>query len=136
MSPTIRAYEPQDAEALARIFFRAVHLGTADHYTARERSAWAPQQPDAATWAHRLEGLITCVAVEGGAAVGFMSVRADGYLDLAFVDPNHAGRGVGRAVLAALESRMCDDGIAVLITQAGLAARGFFLHQGWCDIAR
>lgn len=83
MSPTIRAYEPQDA-----------------------------------------------------AAVGFLPSRRDGYLDLAFVYLGHASRGVGRAVLAALESRMCDDGIAVLITQAGLAARGFFLHQGWCDIAR
>ena len=136
MSLTIRAYEPQDAAALARIFYHAVHVGTANYYTVQQRRAWAPQQPDAATWVRRLDGLITRVAVEGDAALGFMSARADGYLDLAFVDPNHACRGVGRAVLASLESEMRENGVALLTTEASLAARGFFLRRGWCDLAQ
>ena len=136
MSLTIRPYQPQDAAALAGIFYHAVHQGAARHYTARERRAWAPRQPDATTWARRLDGLLTHVAVRGDCALGFMSADPGGYLDLAFVDPDHAGRGVGRSVLASLESKMRETGVTLLTTEASLAARNFFLRQGWSGIAR
>ncbi|MDJ0628620.1 MAG: GNAT family N-acetyltransferase [Rhodobacter sp.] len=127
----IRPYRPADAAALAEIFYRAVREGARSRYSDEQRRAWAPEQPDPQTWARRLEGLITVVAVAGGRPVGFMSLRPDGYLDLAFVLPKAMGRGVADALYQDLVAEARQRGIVTLTTEASHLARPFFLRQGW-----
>jgi putative acetyltransferase len=131
----IRPYQPEDAAALAQIFYDAVHYGTASHYTPAQRRAWAPLCPTAEVWAARLQGLTTFVAASPDPA-GFMSLRADGYLDLAFVAPDQQGRGAGSALHAAILAHARSLTLDSLTVEASLAAHAFFLRHGWQELAR
>ena len=135
MSADLRPYTPADAGGLARIFHDAIRIGAAAHYTEAERRAWAPVCPSADAWRARLIGLWTLVAHGPDGPSGFMSLRPDGYLDLAFVAPDRAGQGVGSALLHATETHARATAIPRLTTQASLAARGFFLRHGWLETA-
>lgn len=121
----IRRYQPADAGALAQIFFDAVRLGAAPKYTAAELAAWA----------QRLDGLTTVVAESPSGLLGFMSLRSDGYLDLAFVRPDCRGTGVADALHSEILTEACARHLHRLTTEASRMARPFFLRMGWHLIA-
>ena len=91
---TTRPYHRRDAPALARLFFRAVRRGAKRHYSLRQRKAWAPRLPNLDHWRKRLKGQTILIATRHDRAVGFLALRDDGMIDLAFVDPAFAP-GVG-----------------------------------------
>jgi putative acetyltransferase len=131
MDARIRPLRPEDFRDAGRIFFCAVHEGTRHAYTAAERRAWAGDTIDLASWEARLKGLPGFVAEAVGEPVGFMTIDATGYVDLAFVLPSAAGRGIGAALLAAVEDWARAQGVAEMHTAASLAARPFFAAHGW-----
>ncbi len=92
----IRRFADRDAPALARVFLRAVHIGARLDYSRRQRQAWTQGTPSAAWIRKRLAGQDVFVATRHGRPVGFMTLRTDGYLDMAFVDPAFAGRGLAK----------------------------------------
>ncbi|MBU2983472.1 GNAT family N-acetyltransferase [Lentibacter algarum] len=126
----IRDAGPADTGALATVFFTSVREA-ALRYGEAERAAWAPEQPDATTYAKRLEGLDVVLAESAGKVLGFMGLTPEGYLDLAFVMPEAQGKGVSSALYAVLESRALAMGFPRLTTHASLMARSFFERQGW-----
>ncbi len=127
----IRSYRHADAGDLAEVFHDAVHIGAKDHYSSKQREAWCPECPTPEDWARRLSGLETVVAVEKGKPAGFMSMRSDGYLDLAFVRPEVMGMGVADALYSVMLNRALAKGMGALTTQASHPARSFFLRKGW-----
>ncbi|WP_453961487.1 GNAT family N-acetyltransferase [Amorphus suaedae] len=133
--PTIRPLDPGDADHLARIFFCAVHEGTRDHYSFAQRMAWAGPTVDLDAWRHRVGGLTGFVAERDGEPIGFMTIDAEGYVDLAFVLPSAAGSGVGWRLHEAVEAKARALGAQEMTTQASKAARPFFERQGWSLIA-
>ncbi len=128
---SVRSYRPEDAEALGQVFYRSVREGAAQRYSECQVAAWSPQAPSGAAWASRLEAADTVVAEQDELPVGFMTVDACGYVDLAFVVPEAMGRGVADAIYAVLEGRARRLGIACLSTQASLLAEPFFARHGW-----
>jgi putative acetyltransferase len=130
----IRAYRPDDADALAQIFYDAVRIGAASHYTSAQLAAWAPDRPPAEAWAARLAPLTSFVAVNP-APLGFMSLRSDGYLDLAFVAPDQRGKGVAQALYAAVLAHAQSLHLPRLATAASHLARPFFRRLGWQETA-
>ena len=137
MELTIRSYAPGDARPLAEIFHRAVHEGTASHYSPEERAAWSPEVPLTRSWELRLAEAETVVADTPGGPVGFMSLDpARAYLDLAFVLPEVMGKGVSGALYAVLEGRARVRGLTRLETEASLLAEPFFRRQGWRVVRR
>lgn len=81
---------------------------------------------------------ITTIAEIDGRAVGFsMAQISAGYVFATFVLPDHEGRGVGRAVLAAAEDGLRSRGVASAWLSTGadekLRAVGFYRHLGWVD---
>ncbi len=130
----IRPYHVEDADALAQIFFDAVRIGAASKYTEAQLAAWAPTRPPADVWAERLSQLITFVAANP-TPLGFMSLRSDGYLDLAFVTPDQRGKGVAQLIYAALLTHAQNLNLLRLTTEASHLARPFFLRLGWQEIA-
>ena len=133
----IRDAAPADAGALADIFYSAVQIGAAEAYSQDQRDAWAGQQPTAEGWAKRLDGLLTLVADAGNGPVGFMSMRMeDGYLDLAFVDPDHRGMGLSRDIYAVLENRARAAGLSRLTSHASHMAKPFFEREGWVNLGQ
>ena len=128
---SIRRFQDTDAEATARVFFDAVRRGTAGFYDRQQREAWAPGVPETTDWRSRLNSQSVFVAESGGEIIGFMTVRPDGYVDLAFVAPDWAGTGVGGSLYSSVESEAMALGANRLHTQASLAARPFFERRGW-----
>lgn len=132
----VRSYRDGDAEALARVFHRAVREGAAAQYGEAAVAAWSPELRPVAAWEARLEGTDTVVATEDGVPVGFMNLDAKGYLDLAFVLPEYMGKGVSDALYAVLEGRARAAGLGTLTVQASLLAERFFARQGWQVVRR
>ncbi len=127
-----RSARPEDAGALAHVYFRAVREGAVDAYSPEQRAAWAPCEPEADKWRDRIAGLNTIVAESENGIVGFMSLNPDdGDLDLAFVLPEAKGTGVAKTLYAILENHARSRNMRRLHTQASHLARPFFERQGW-----
>ena len=127
----IRKLHPDDAPIMATIFFDAVHEGTKDHYTEAQRRAWGGSAPIPDRWRHTIGDMIGFIAEENGQPLGFMTIDAERFIDLAFVSPSVSGRGVGYQLYNAVEEKAHDLGAPVLRTEASKAAKPFFERQGW-----
>ena len=117
----IRRAAIADAPAVGRVFDAAVAAAWT-HLGGIERDWLFPAQEWRELVAAHLGDDVLLVATDsGGAIVGFCAVHpGDGELFLLFVDPAHAGQGVGRALLRAghdvLRAAGCRE--AFLFTQA------------------
>ena len=131
----IRPLVPEDYRHAGRICFCAVHEGTRDIYSPAQRVAWGGETIDLDGWRQRIAGLEGLIAEVAGEPVGFMTIDRTGYIDLAFVLPSQARRGVGAALLRAVEARARAWGAGMLTTEASRAARPFFARHGWEVVA-
>lgn len=127
----IRPFHEGDAAATANIFFDAVRLGSVGHYNEAQRQAWAPEVPDNSTWLKRLGPQMVFVAVRDGEAVGFMTMKANGHIDLAFVRSDKIGQGIAHKLYLAIEAKAISAQIKRLTSDASHMARPFFERQGW-----
>lgn len=120
-----------EAERLGIIFFEAVRIGATEFYDLEQRQAWAPRPHSGPTWLSRLTSQRTVVARKTGLPVGFMTLDSDGYLDLAFVAPEHQRQGIGTTLYARIESLAREAAMPRLHSQASYLVRGLFERQGW-----
>jgi len=127
----LRRGERSDIAAMTRVFYRAVREGAGPEYSTEQRAAWAPAPPEVEAWDKRLTPQTVFVAELDGAVIGFMSVKPDGYIDLAFVDPKHIGHGVAQLLYDQLEAHARKAGIQRLYSDASARARILFERQGW-----
>lgn len=123
----IRSCTQADLPAVLDLFRASVHTLCRADYTPAQLSAWAPEDLDEAPWARRLQCQTFLLAEEDGALLGFASLEED-YLDLLYVHPRHAHRGVGTVLCDALERQCTGRRITV---HASLTARPFFAHRGY-----
>jgi GNAT superfamily N-acetyltransferase len=72
------------------------------------------------------------------AGVGGWTVAAPGRgrIVLLYVAPDHAGAGVGAALLARMEAEMVAAGCGEAELEATVTARGFYRAHGWRDAPR
>lgn len=131
MNVTIRTFDPRDATTLYAIFFEAIRVGAAAHYSTAQRLAWAAHADMPAGWPDKLAAHDTFVAETGGEVAGFMAATPDGYIDLAFVRPRWMGRNVAQALYDCVLERAHRRGLTRLTTHASHLARPFFARQGW-----
>jgi len=127
----IRRFQEEDAPATATLFHASVHGLARDRYDQAQRDAWAPHVPETAAWLKRRRPQSAFVAEREGAIVGLMTVRPDGYLDLAFVAPDASRQGVASRLYHAIEVEAVALGLSRLHAQASHLARPFFERQGW-----
>ena len=132
----IRDYRPADATALTDLFYDTVHALADDRYTRDQILAWAPLPRDYAGWRARLDRLRPFVAELAGTAVGFMSLEADGHIDLAFTRRDRQGSGIGRALYAHLERAARNLKIETLHVEASHHAKPFFLARQFTVVRR
>jgi putative acetyltransferase len=126
----LRPYLPADAPLLAEIFRASVTELTGEDYTAAQQEAWAAAADDEGAFAARLGKELTLVATIGGAPVGFAALNA-ATIDMLYVHPAVAGRGVGAMLCEALEKLAAGRGVAKLTADASDNALGFFTHRGY-----
>lgn len=127
----VRLFEAADADAAAQIFYDAVRIGAAEFYDEAQRAAWAVDVPDSDVWRDRLLAQPTFVAISDAQLVGYMTIAADGYIDLAFVRPDRIGTGVAKALYDAVEAKAIELGASRLYSEASYLAKRFFERQGW-----
>ena len=123
----LRLCTQADLPAVLDLFRTSVHTPCRSDYTPDQLSAWAPEDLDEAPWARRLQCQTFLLAEEDGALMGFASLEGD-YLDLLYVHPRHARRGVGTVLCDALERQCTGRRITV---HASLTARPFFARRGY-----
>jgi putative acetyltransferase len=127
----IRGYDDGDAEATLSVFRRAVRQTARADYSAEQVAAWAPDDLELTAWHQRRRASETLLAVVGDRVAGFTDLDAGGYVDMLFVDPAFARRGVATALISAVVDLAQQRGIATLATYASLTARPFFEREGF-----
>jgi len=113
-----------------------VRRGTRAFYDEAQRRAWAPEVPATASWLERIRAQTALVAERNGVLVGFMTMTAGGYIDLAYVAPRHIGKGVAKALYDAILAEALQEGRTKLRAEASHLARAFFERQGWSVVRR
>src|ERR1700679_1203010 len=127
---SLRPYLPDDAALCAAIFRAAIEELTADDYDEDQREAWASRSDNVDAFGARLAGALTLVAIVEGGPVGFGSLKGD-VIDMLFVDPAVAGRGVGAMLLDALVKLAGARGVKKLTSEVSDTARPTFEKQGF-----
>lgn len=127
----IRCYRDDDAQATLRVFQRAVRQTADADHSPEQVAAWAPHEVDLAAWSQRRQASVTLLAVFEERVAGFTDLDACGYVDMLFVDPDFARRGVASTLISAVIHLAQQRGIATLTTSASLTARPFFERQAF-----
>jgi putative acetyltransferase len=132
----LRPYLPADAPACAEIFRDAIEQLTGEDYDVAQQEAWASSADDLETFAARLAKALTLVAVEEGEVVGFASLADGTTIDMLFVAPDMAGRGVATTLVDALEKIAAARGAKNLAVEASDTALPFFMDRGYAPQQR
>lgn len=127
----IRQYVAGDIDKICELFYLTVHTVNAEDYTREELDAWADGAPDKARWNKEFTERKALVAEIDGKLAGFADMDTTGYLDRLYVAADCVRKGVGRALLTALEAQ---NPAAVYTTYASITAVPFFLNAGYVII--
>ncbi|OYX42884.1 MAG: hypothetical protein B7Z02_10585 [Rhodobacterales bacterium 32-67-9] len=127
----LRRFRPDDAAATRDVFWQAVHVGAAGHYTRAQLTDWVadPAMPEG--WGAWLDRHFTVVAEEDGRITGFFMLEASGYLNMAFVRPECLGTGLADRLLTAILAEARARGMPRLTVWASRLARPFLARHGW-----
>ena len=127
----LRPFLIADTPLLAEIFRASIAELTSDDYTEAQQAAWMASAGDEAAFGKRLTGELTLVATIEGAAVGFAALTGGNVIDMLYVDPAVAGRGIGAQLCDAIERLAAARGATTLIADASDTALGFFTRRGF-----
>jgi putative acetyltransferase len=137
--PTVREATPEDVPAIRRVHAASVRGLAAGHYDDRQIDAWS--DVDEGDYALPAEGSRVVVAEATGGAgrddgdrpvVGFGALDLEsGEVRAVYVHVDHAGTGVGSAILRELETAASDAGLTDLRLTASLNAVPFYERHGW-----
>ncbi|XWN30876.1 MAG: GNAT family N-acetyltransferase [Devosia sp.] len=127
----VRPLVESDLLETATLFHETVQQATAADYSKEERNAWSPAPIDPEVWRRRLDGQQGFVAEADGIIVGFMTLGEGGYIDFAFVHHDHIGKGIGKALFAAVENAARQEGEQRLWAMVSRTAKPFFLGLGF-----
>jgi putative acetyltransferase len=127
---SLRPFLPADAARCAEIFRAGVEELASEDYDADQVEAWAALADDAG-FAKRLADQLALVALLDGETVGFASLEGADSIDMVYVDPNFARRGVGAALVDALAKLAQARGARRLTSDVSDTARPLFERLGF-----
>lgn len=133
MTFKIRNFISGDELEVYQLFYDAVHTINAKDYNQAQLNAWAPKEGDLKKWKALLEKNETVIAVEKATnkIVGFADLEKDGHLNHGYVHKDYQARGIGVALLKALEERARIIGIKELHANASITAKPFLEAKGY-----
>ncbi len=129
--PALRPFLPQDRATVAQIFRDAIQELTEDDYDDAQRAAWAASADDEASFAKRLAGQTTLLALRDSEPVGFISLKGNDHIDMLYVRPEVAGEGIGAFLATAIETLARGRGAKTLGVDASDTALPFFEKLGF-----
>lgn len=128
----IRRYRPGEENAVWKVYFAATHESNARDYHADLIERWAPHDKNMCEWRERLAQKNPFVAVLDGEIVGMAEIETDGFIHYFYVHPKCQGRGIGKAMLAALETEAAKLAVKLIFADVSVTAKPFFLSRGFC----
>ena len=134
----VRAAVPAAAEAACVVIRRSItEFCVADHRNdPTALAAWlANKTPEhVRTWIASADAF-SVVAIHADVIVGFAMLSAPGEISLCHLVPEAQGLGLGRAMIAALETEATRRNVAELTLRSTKTAHGFYLRLGFVDAA-
>jgi GNAT superfamily N-acetyltransferase len=127
----IRRYKRGEERAVWSVYFAATRESIARDYHAELIDRWAPQDYDANEWVNRLAQKNPFVAAVDEKIVGMVEIEGDGFIDYFYVHPLYQGKGIGKALLATVESEAVKLGVSAIFADVSITAKGFFLSRGF-----
>jgi putative acetyltransferase len=127
----IRRYKRGEERAVWSVYFAATHESNARDYHPDLIERWAPHDQDMGRWTERLTRKNPFVATVGEEIVGMAEIEPDGFIDYFYVHPRWQGRGVGKALLATVESEAAKLGVKVIWADVSITAKAFFASRGF-----
>lgn len=131
-SVIIRSYTIEDAPHLAAIFYNTIHKINCKDYSPEQIEAWAPTSHlEAAGWIKKWEAIPPLVATIDQTVVGFAELEDNGHIDCFYCHHKYQGKGVGSALMQAIENRASRIGNRELFAEVSITARPFFEAKGF-----
>jgi len=128
----IRLYTSADLESVVRLFTQTVHVVSSSYYSPEEVLAWAPSQPDIASWDFFLNNQYTLVMESDAGISGFGCLSADGStVELLYTHHAHQSEGIGSALLDALEKKSEQQGNNEIRLTTSATAWTFYQKRGY-----
>ena len=134
--PALRPFLPTDTPALAAILIASIEELTGDDYSEAQRAAWAEAGSDEDKLNARLAAQLTLIATIDGEPVGFAALRDQSHIDMLYVHPSAARRGVATMLCDALEKLAGARGAKALTVEASDTAQQFFAKRGYAATQR
>lgn len=138
MAPPIRPFRHEDAPALAELTVAAIAITATRAYSVKQVLSWAARHPGAPRFiesAAKGDTILVALA-EDDAPAAYALMEADGHVDMLYCHPDHGGKGLASALLAAVEAHARRAGIARLFTEASELARPVFERAGFAVLHR
>ncbi|MFO1308540.1 MAG: GNAT family N-acetyltransferase [Burkholderiales bacterium] len=133
----IRRAFPVDAPAIWAIHTRAIRETAISHYPPEAVAAWSARMTPE-SYLEPIETRVVLVAeADDGRIAGYAQLNPrEGIVQACYVDPDFGGRGVGRALMTAIEDEARARGRSALLLDASLNAIAFYRSLGWHEEAR
>jgi len=129
---TIRSYQQGDEQEIAYIYYNTIHKVNIQDYTQEQVNAWAPLTSlETNRWLKKFEAINPLVAVIDGQIVGFAEFEANGHIGCFFCHHEWIGKGVGSALMRAINTQATQKKIHRIFTEVSITARPFFEKQGF-----
>lgn len=132
----LRPALPADAPSLAALFRASVEELAREDYSEAQVEAWAALADDEAAFAEKLAGELTIVALVEGEIAGFASLKGADRLDMLYVHPAFARRGVGTTLCEAMERLAGARKARALTADVSDCAQGFFAARSYAPQQR
>ena len=130
-SIALRPALPADAAALAALFRASVETLGAEDYSEAQVEAWSALADDEAEFGQKLAQKLTIIASIGGALAGFAALKGADVLDMLYVHPHFARKGVASALCDAIEKLAGARKAVKLTVDASDSAEKFFARRGY-----
>jgi len=133
---SLRPALPSDAPALAELFRASIEELAQEDYSEAQIDAWAGIADDEPAFAQKIAGSLTIVALRAGEIAGFASLKGADVVDMLYVHPNAARKGVGTQLCDALEKLAAARKAMILKADVSDCAIGFFALRGYEPLQR
>lgn len=127
----LRPYLADDLKTCIVVFRAAIAEIASEDYSEDQCEAWAAVADDEKAFEKKLSGALTLIATLDGAFAGFGSLKGQDAIDMLYVAPAAARRGVGAALVDALSRLAAARGATKLTTEASDTAKPLFEKHGF-----
>ncbi len=122
-----------DVEILKELYKETVLTINIKDYSLEEVQDWASCGENIPHWIELINNLYFIIALnETNQAIGFASIRKDGYLHSMFVHADYQQKGVATFLLTEIEKYATYHRIEMITSEVSLTAKTFFEKKGYC----